>query len=99
MISRFFFVNLFLFDLGQTYQSRPCNTHICKGEWSCWTDWSDCSVSCGLGEQSRTRECYNAGTKDKAGAYCDGAPIERKPCEMPSCHCKYLLNFFKINIC
>lgn len=71
---------------GQSHQSRPCNTHRCKGEWSCWTDWSDCSVTCGLGEQTRTRECYNAGTKDKAGAYCEGAPIEHRHCEMPSCH-------------
>lgn len=57
-----------------------------SGVWSCWTDWSPCSVTCGLGKKSRTRDCLTAG---KDG--CEGLSTEFETCELPLCDCKCLL--------
>ncbi|XP_043600317.1 semaphorin-5A-like isoform X1 [Bombus pyrosoma] len=73
---------------GPSVQNRLCNVHPCRsnqvgiagagGQWSCWTDWSDCSVSCGVGVRSRTRECLGP-------EGCEGPRLVRETCEMPSC--------------
>ena len=55
------------------------------GEWSCWSDWSACSVSCGSGQRYRSRVCQNKGSPSDVGAICDGDDISRQACEMPSC--------------
>lgn len=74
---------------GTSIQSRACNSHPCKvgssevdkqrsGQWSCWTDWSECSVSCGVGVRTRKRECLDSDT-------CEGPRLVREVCDMPSC--------------
>ena len=72
---------------GPSVQNRLCNVHPCRsnqvglagagGQWSCWTDWSDCSVSCGVGVRSRTRECLGP-------EGCEGPRLVRETCEMPA---------------
>lgn len=73
---------------GLPVQTRQCNVHSCRpsavgdiameGQWSCWTDWSECSVSCGVGIRSRTRECLGPES-------CEGSSLVRETCEMASC--------------
>lgn len=73
---------------GLSVQTRQCNVHSCRpsavgdiameGQWSCWTDWSECSVSCGVGIRSRTRECLGPES-------CEGSSLVRETCEMASC--------------
>ncbi|XP_014488967.1 PREDICTED: semaphorin-5B isoform X2 [Dinoponera quadriceps] len=71
---------------GTSTQSRACNAHPCRansgnsgeGQWSCWTEWSECSASCGLGVRMRTRECLGRDS-------CVGPRLVREACEMPSC--------------
>ncbi|XP_035740718.1 semaphorin-5A-like isoform X1 [Vespa mandarinia] len=74
---------------GISVQTRICNIHPCRttatfgsgiveGQWSCWTDWSECSASCGVGVRTRTRECIGPES-------CDGPRLVRETCEMPSC--------------
>ncbi|XP_036410900.1 SCO-spondin [Megalops cyprinoides] len=44
---------------GTAEQQKDCNTQQCadSGPWFDWSPWTACSVSCGGGEQSRTRTC------------------------------------------
>ncbi|KAL7301189.1 hypothetical protein TKK_0006159 [Trichogramma kaykai] len=48
------------------------------GQWSCWTDWTECSAVCGFGLRSRTRVCLGPGE-------CQGLSSMTESCEMPSC--------------
>ncbi|XP_014089304.2 semaphorin 5c isoform X1 [Bactrocera oleae] len=77
-------------------QARVCNIQACEEaavvpatnlnevvqthEWSCWTDWSPCSVTCGMGLRRRTRRCL--GGHDKL---CSGKAIEEEKCAMAPC--------------
>ncbi|XP_037928566.1 semaphorin-5A-like, partial [Teleopsis dalmanni] len=76
---------------GRHSQSRICNTSACPisanlnevilaHEWSCWTDWSPCSVSCGVGIKRRTRKCLGGHEK-----LCNGRAVDEEKCEMRPC--------------
>lgn len=60
---------------------RACNTHACTGEWSCWSEWSECSgecnegVSSATGHRTRTRMCLSPD-----GCADAGAALERRVC-------------------
>lgn len=77
---------------GHHAKSRACNTHACplninevvsSHEWSCWTEWTPCSVSCGVGLRRRTRRCLGGHEK-----LCNGRAIEEEKCEMTPCEGK-----------
>ncbi|XP_078487990.1 semaphorin-5B-like [Ciona intestinalis] len=57
---------------------RPCNIQTCPtyGDWSLW---SPCTVSCGLGQVTRTRTC-----SDAAGG-CIGLANEERECIVGNC--------------
>eukprot|EP00929_Paragymnodinium_shiwhaense_P121881 TRINITY_DN942_c0_g1_i1.p1 TRINITY_DN942_c0_g1~~TRINITY_DN942_c0_g1_i1.p1 ORF type:complete len:1559 (-),score=404.24 TRINITY_DN942_c0_g1_i1:474-5150(-) len=62
--------------------TKGCNMHPCgtpdKCKMSEWTKWSSCSATCGVGQESRTREMINQG--------CAGNLKETRPCaKLPSC--------------
>lgn len=58
------------------------------GLWGCWTEWSPCTVSCGVGQKTRTRECLTEGSGESNDISCDGPDAEFETCEMPNCDCK-----------
>lgn len=62
-----------------------------SGEWGCWADWSPCSVSCGVGKRTRTRQCLSM-NNDLYGNSCEGSSVEYETCELPSCDCKSRLH-------
>ncbi|OXU28754.1 hypothetical protein TSAR_006189 [Trichomalopsis sarcophagae] len=74
---------------GPITETRACNTKPCRslvfeteipeGQWSCWSDWTECSVSCGFGVRSRSRECLQGSGR------CNGPSQQRESCEMPNC--------------
>ncbi|EDO46935.1 predicted protein, partial [Nematostella vectensis] len=45
------------------------------GEWSDWSEWSHCSVTCGGGVISRSRECTNP-EPARGGKTCPGDDTE-----------------------
>ncbi|XP_063695312.1 deleted in malignant brain tumors 1 protein-like [Bolinopsis microptera] len=47
-------------------------------------DWSECSVYCGEGEQSRTRTCTNPAPAN-GGADCVGEAVQTQPCKLNEC--------------
>jgi len=54
------------------------------GQWETWARWSDCSVTCGIGNQTRTRDCDNS-RSSAGGANCNGAAFSVQNCTMPDC--------------
>ncbi|XP_065671371.1 uncharacterized protein LOC100214107 isoform X13 [Hydra vulgaris] len=47
-------------------------TNVLEPSWSGWSFWSNCTVSCGFGTMSRTREC--------SGILCNGNSIDIVTC-------------------
>ena len=44
------------------YQFKGLNFDSCNltdGNWSDWSSWSTCDVTCGIGNQTQTRLCDN----------------------------------------
>jgi len=67
--------------LGDDSEIRICNTQLCPG-FSMWSEWSACSVTCGEGEESRSRTCLNG----NAGSFgCEGPLNEKRVCRNQNC--------------
>ena len=49
------------------------------GQWSSWSEWGTCTVSCGTGKQSRVRTCTDP-KPAHGGRFCKGYPVEWRPC-------------------
>ena len=63
---------------------------LVNGRWGEWSSWSDCSVSCGIGERSATRSCDNP-PPINGGLHCsaDGSMNEKtRQCLNPPCASK-----------
>nr|XP_014342845.1 PREDICTED: SCO-spondin [Latimeria chalumnae] len=65
--------------LGISQQQRECNLQGCDESkvWSEWSPWSACTVTCGGGEQMRTRTCLQL--------ECQGLPVQSKACNTQVC--------------
>ncbi|XP_028257428.1 A disintegrin and metalloproteinase with thrombospondin motifs 7 [Parambassis ranga] len=57
---------------------------IVNGGWASWSQWSDCSRTCGAGIQSAERECDNPVPKHR-GKYCLGERRRYKVCHTAPC--------------
>lgn len=59
------------------------SVHV-DGGWSAWSGWSDCSVTCGGGGQSRVRTCTDP-SPEPGGIICQGSSIESRECNTKIC--------------
>ncbi|CAG2246803.1 HMCN [Mytilus edulis] len=55
-----------------------------NGGWSSWAQWTTCSSNCGVGLQTRTRQCSNPSTQ-YGGVYCNGLSSQTRKCNTISC--------------
>ncbi|VDO47180.1 unnamed protein product [Onchocerca flexuosa] len=70
---------------GSSLEQQNCNEDPCTetettaaGQWSGWSDWSACSVTCGRGFKRRIRTCQYE--------VCNGSFIDSSSCMIK--HCK-----------
>ncbi|XP_052789072.1 thrombospondin-2-like, partial [Mya arenaria] len=59
---------------------------IIDGNWTLWSYWSTCSVSCGIGITTRHRACSNP-SPTFGGKYCVGSNSESSNCTEASEGC------------
>lgn len=55
-----------------------------NGNWTIWSEWSLCPVSCGGGQHSRSRSCTNPAPM-YGGTKCEGDKTENKLCNSQHC--------------
>ncbi|XP_078352256.1 mucin-like protein, partial [Oculina patagonica] len=72
--------------MGERNQTQECYTGGCPvdGNWTQWTAWGQCSVTCGNGTQTRYRSCINP-PPSNGGRDCPGPRNETQPCEGIPC--------------
>ena len=49
-----------------------------------WSNWTSCSVTCGVGEQKRTRKPVNPPASN-GGLECSGDKVQTLPCYLYPC--------------
>ena len=64
---------------GDSQQVEPCSGPTCLG-WTPWSSWSSCTVTCGEGSRSRSRECGPLGRDSDS---CPGEDSEEERCGQP----------------
>eukprot|EP00058_Branchiostoma_floridae_P004974 XP_002590462.1 hypothetical protein BRAFLDRAFT_124564 [Branchiostoma floridae] len=71
---------------GPAVETRRCNEMPCPadGRWSEWSEWGQCSVSCGGGIANRTRACDNP-APGWGGRDCEGNDTEIQGCGSDPC--------------
>ncbi|XP_071171034.1 SCO-spondin-like [Mytilus edulis] len=73
--------------VGDTSQASSCSPTIycpIDGNWGSWGSYGSCSVTCGTGDQTKTRSCNNP-TPAHNGNQCSGSGTSSKTCTMASC--------------
>eukprot|EP00095_Tigriopus_kingsejongensis_P008230 snap_masked-scaffold591_size129331-processed-gene-0.4 protein:Tk08230 transcript:snap_masked-scaffold591_size129331-processed-gene-0.4-mRNA-1 annotation:"SCO-spondin" len=73
---------LALFCPGDEKVIEDCNTGTCPKPTE-WTEWGECSVSCGGGTRQKTRECVNF--RDQDGNPCNENLVDEEPCNEQPC--------------
>jgi len=71
-----------LSDLFTTILAESCSV---DGGFSRWGFWSECTVTCGGGTQTRTRTCTHPPPQGPYGADCEGPLEETRACNEKVC--------------
>ncbi|XP_038062286.1 uncharacterized protein LOC119732714 [Patiria miniata] len=71
---------------GSRAETMACDTRRCPetprvdGQWSDWSEWTQCSAMCGPGEQTRHRLCDSPHPAGEGALPCEGAMTEDQDC-------------------
>lgn len=57
---------------------------LVNGEWDEWSNWSSCSVTCGLGEKQKSRTCTKPAPSN-GGLNCTGDSTASELCVVGNC--------------
>lgn len=78
---------------GNEWHTQDCEAQPCPidGSWMNWIEWSSCSVTCGGGTQTRTRNCSDSAY---GGFECSGNNLEQLTCNDVPC----FFNFDQIEL-
>jgi len=72
---------------GPTRSTVPCQLKPCKFFWDTWSEWSDCSKSCGGGVKTKTRGCrYGEDHASPNSCYNSGTAINENGELIPDAH-------------
>jgi len=71
--------------------SRNCNVHACPQHRWMYSEFGECSASCGGGKQSRNAVCVDALGRAVAESNCDGSPrdVVSQACNSHACGAAY----------
>ena len=72
----------FIFKSGDEEVIEDCNEKICPSPGQ-WSEWGECSKSCGGGTRTKTRECINQ--RDSYGNPCNQDLVETEKCNENPC--------------
>lgn len=68
---------------------------IVNGHWGQWSEWKDCSVTCGGGSQTRSRQCNNPAPSN-GGQVCFGISTDKRyGCNSQDCPGMSIISFSK----
>lgn len=72
---------------GNSNQSKHCNQQPCsiRGEWTEWSNWTDCSKTCDAGQQKRTRLCLKSVGQGSDILSCAGNETDMRVCFQGPC--------------
>nr|XP_054769474.1 hemicentin-1-like [Lytechinus pictus] len=72
--------------VGESVDTEPCNQQPCAvdGKWTHWSQWSECSQTCGESQRRKTRECNNPAPAH-GGRPCIGVAELIQTCHTPPC--------------
>ena len=57
---------------------------LVNGTWGDWSEYGECTKTCGSGEKSRTRQC-DSPPPSHGGLDCDGSNAEKTTCNTQAC--------------
>ena len=78
------YLNMRRFLLSNVYSLPQQVKVVIDGKWSEWSDFTQCSKTCGGGTTTRLRHCNNPSPKN-GGKLCHGDSIQQKKCTIRAC--------------